>query len=496
MMSASTLMDTHRRTKIVATWGPAIASEPVLRRVIRAGVDVFRLNFSHAAHDELEKAVPVIRRVAVEEGRTVALLQDVQGPRLRTGALSNGPVDLTDGESIVIAATDELTQAGRITIAYPQLANDLKPGHRVLIADGAIVLEVTAVDGDVSAKVVNGGSLGAHKGVNLPDTSVSMGALTEKDRRDLEFGAKLGVDFVALSFVRRREDLLDCRRLIASLGSNTPIIAKIESPEAIANLESILGASDGVMVARGDLGVEVSPERVPLLQKRIIRRANEMGLPVITATQMLESMVGRPTPTRAEASDVANAIIDGTDALMLSAETAVGAYPVEVVETMARIAIETEDEALPHTDHTASGQGHVLAAHAREMAEQLTARALLVFTHSGRTAELLSRERPTTRVYAITPDPAVGRRLSLWFGVAPVIAEVGRDTSAMVDHGLHLLRARGFVDIGDRVVIVGSSPAVGHGPTNLITVRTVTDNEVSVAGEGHVIAHGTGTYEL
>ncbi len=470
-------MATHRRTKIVATWGPAVAPEPVLRRVIRAGVDVFRLNFSHATHAELEEAVPLIRRVATEEGRIIALLQDVQGPRLRTGVLGNGPVALADGASVTIATGDEPTEPGRITIAYPRLADDLRPGHRVLIADGAIVLEVTDVDGDISARVVKGGSLGEHKGVNLPDTSVSMGALTEKDRRDLEFGVRLGVDFVALSFVRRREDLLDCRRLVSSLGSNTPIIAKIESPEAIANLEGILGASDGVMVARGDLGVEVSPERVPLLQKRIIRRANEMGLPVITATQMLESMVERPTPTRAEASDVANAIIDGTDALMLSAETAVGAYPLEVVETMARIAVETEAEATPHVDPTAGGQGNVLAAHARQIAEQLAARALLVFTHSGRTAELLSHERPTMSVYAVTPNPGVGRRLALWYGVAPVIAEVGRDTTVMVDYGLYLLRDRGFVDAGDRVVVVGSAPTIGHGPTNLITVRTVTDND-------------------
>ena len=237
MMCPSTLMATHRRTKIVATWGPAIAPEPVLRRVLRAGVDVFRLNFSHATHAELEEAVPLIRRVATEEGRIVALLQDVQGPRLRTGVLGNGPVALVDGASVTIATGDQPTEPGRITIAYPRLADDLRPGHRVLIADGTIVLEVTVVDGDISARVVKGGSLGEHKGVNLPDTSVSMGALTEKDRRDLEFGVRLGVDFVALSFVRRREDLLDCRRLVSSLGSNTPIIAKIESPEAIANLD-------------------------------------------------------------------------------------------------------------------------------------------------------------------------------------------------------------------------------------------------------------------
>ena len=471
-------MTAHRRTKIVATWGPAIAPEPVLRRVVRAGVDVFRLNFSHATHAELETAIPLIRRIADEEGRSIALLQDVQGPRLRTGALKDGPVYLAPGESVTVAPVDEPTAAGRITIAYPQLTDDLKVGHRILIADGVMVLRVTEVSGgEVTAMVEQGGSLGGHKGVNLPDTSVSIGSLTEKDRRDLEFGVRVGVDYIALSFVRRREDVLDCRRLVSALGAKIPIIAKIESPEALTNLEGILAASDGVMVARGDLGVEVSPERVPLLQKSIIKRANEIGIPVITATQMLESMVERPMPTRAEASDVANAIIDGTDALMLSAETAVGSYPVETVETMARIAVETEESAPPQTPHRINEQGHVLAAHARQLAEELRADALLVFTRGGHTAELLSHERPSTPIYAITPDAAVGRRLALWYGVSTIITEIARDTTVMVDYGLHMLRRHGLLQSGDRVVVLGSAPTLGEGLTNFITVRTVPREE-------------------
>lgn len=467
-------MNAHRRTKIVATWGPAIAPEPVLRRVIQAGADVFRLNFSHATHTELEAAVPLIRRVADEEGRSVALLQDVQGPRLRTGVLTGGAVYLTQGVSLTIATDDGPTTAERITISYPQLAHDLEPDHRVLIADGAIALRVTEVgEGEVTAVVERGGALGQHKGVNLPDTSVSMGALTDKDRRDLEFGVGLGVDYVALSFVRRREDVLDCRRLITSLGADIPIIAKIESPEALTNLEGILAASDGVMVARGDLGVEVSPERVPLLQKSIIKRANEIGIPVITATQMLESMVERPTPTRAEASDVANAIIDGTDALMLSAETAVGAYAAETVETMHRIAVATEESAPAQAPHRINEQGHVIAAHARQLAEELGANALLVFTHGGHTAQLLSHERPSTPIFAITPDAAVGRRLALWYGVASIITAIDRDTTVMIDYGLHMLRSHELLQPGERVVILGSSPTLGQGLTNFVTVRTV-----------------------
>jgi pyruvate kinase len=341
-------------TKIVATWGPAIAADEQIARLINAGVDVFRLNFSHANHDEIADAVPRIRALAKAAGRPISLLQDIQGPRIRTGFLPGGePIALETGAIVEVSGNDPGTSPSAIHVTYPRIAEDVAVGHRILIADGTIILRAIAVgNGYVRAEVVHGGTLGEHKGVNLPDSPVSADPLTDKDIADLAFGADIDVDYVALSFVRRASDMNACRAVLRDLGRTTPIISKIEHPLAIENLEEILSASDGIMVARGDLGVEVSPERVPLLQKHIIHRANEVGIPVITATQMLDSMIERPLPTRAEASDVANAVLDGTDAVMLSGETAIGAFPVESVETMARIAVEAEGaEHLPARFH-------------------------------------------------------------------------------------------------------------------------------------------------
>ena len=292
-----------RRTKIVATWGPAIASDDVLRKAIAAGIDVFRLNFSHSTHEEFAQAIPRIRAMAKELGKTVALLQDIQGPRIRTGLLPGGePIALETGATVTIAPGDELGSPEHVYVTYPRFVDDVDEGQRILIADGTIILRATKVNrGSVVATIEHGGMLGEHKGINLPDSQVSADPLTEKDVDDLRFGAEMDVDYVALSFVRRASDLEACREVIQGFGRKTPIISKIEHPLAIENLESVLAASDGVMVARGDLGVEVSPARVPLLQKRIIRRANEVGIPVITATQMLESMIDSPIPTRAEA---------------------------------------------------------------------------------------------------------------------------------------------------------------------------------------------------
>ena len=315
-----------RHTKIVATLGPALASEERLREAILAGVDVFRMNFSHAKREELTEAVPRIRSISAELRRPVALLQDIQGPRLRVGEVEGGgETRLIAGSEVVVTPEDVPTTSERVSIPYPRLTADAREGDRILIADGRVVLRVTSADGGgLRAAVVTGGAVSAHKGVNLPDSNVTAESLTEKDRSDLEFGASIGADYVAMSFVRSGEDVRSCRALLRAMGSEPPIIAKIETPMAIAGLAGILQESDGIMVARGDLGVEVSPERVPLLQKHIIAKSNEAGIPVITATQMLESMVQRPAPTRAEASDIANAILDGTDAVMLSEETAIG----------------------------------------------------------------------------------------------------------------------------------------------------------------------------
>ena len=464
-----------RLTKIVATWGPAVASEERLRLLIQAGVDVFRLNFSHGTQDDFAAAIPLIRAIADQEERHVALLQDIQGPRIRTGLLPDGqPVALATGSTVKIGTDGELGTSARISVTHPNLVRDVRPGHRILIADGTIILHAERITGEeVQALVVHGGALGEHKGVNLPDSSVTADALTPKDLDDMRFGASMGVDLISLSFVRRAADVEACRRLVVELGRDTPIVSKIEHPEAIANLEEILATSDAVMVARGDLGVEVSPERVPLLQKHIIKRANEVGIPVITATQMLESMAERPVPTRAEASDVANAVLDGTDALMLSAETATGEFPVETVQTMARIASEAESAEAHFVRSRHDELPYRIARAASSLASELDAKALLVFTRSGQSARTLSLQRPDLPIYALTPQPETAQRLALWYGVRPIVAQATEEIETMVESGISQLLHRGAVVPGDTVVVFGTLPVTVGGPPNLVNVRTV-----------------------
>ena len=464
-----------RHTKIVATLGPALASDEHLRQAIAAGVDVFRLNFSHATHEELESTVPRIRAVSAEIGRTVALMQDIQGPRLRTGLVeAAGGIRLTPGEVVRIVPDDVPTMEGSVSIPYPRLLDDVSAGDRILIADGNLVLRVAEVNrGDMRASVVAGGVLTSHKGVNLPDSRVTADPLTEKDRKDLAYGASIGVDYVAMSFVRSGEDVRSCRDLLRTMGTAPPIISKIEHPLAVERLPEIIDESDGIMVARGDLGVEVSPERVPLLQKHIISKANEAGKPVITATQMLGSMLENPMPTRAEASDIANAILDGTDAVMLSEETAVGQFPVEAIATMGRIAQEAETADTPfHVKHP-HDESHAMAEAARFVAERLQVRALVVFTQSGHTAKTISHLRPRAPIYAFTPDPVVCSGLSLWYGVRPVSADLPDRTETRVLQAFAALRERGAVAAGDRVVVFGATRIGAGGIPNDINVRTV-----------------------
>lgn len=464
-----------RHTKIVATLGPALASEERLREAILAGVDVFRMNFSHAKREELTEAVPRIRAISAELRRPVALLQDIQGPRLRVGEVEGGgEARLIEGSEVVVTPEDVPTTSERVSIPYPRLTADAREGDRILIADGHVVLRVTSADGDgLRAAVVTGGAVSAHKGVNLPDSNVTAESLTEKDRSDLEFGAAIGSDYVAMSFVRSGEDVRSCRALLGAMGSEPPIIAKIETPMAIAGLAGILQESDGIMVARGDLGVEVSPERVPLLQKHIIAKSNEAGIPVITATQMLESMVQRPAPTRAEASDIANAILDGTDAVMLSEETAIGQYPVQSVATMANIALQAETAETPfHVRHPTS-EPHAMAEAARFVAQSLDARAIVVFTQSGMTAKTLSHLRPKAPIYAFAPSAAICTGLSLWYGVRPIHADLPDRTETRVVHALAELKRRGAVSDGDRVVVFGATRIGAGGIPNDINVRTV-----------------------
>ncbi|MEI6310406.1 MAG: pyruvate kinase, partial [bacterium] len=416
-----------RRTKIVATLGPASDSEETLRGLIRGGVDVVRLNFSHGRAEEHQARLELVRRLAAEEGRAVAILQDLQGPKIRTGRLvGGGPVQLVEGAFLTLSNEPMEGTAERVSTSYPSLPEDVKQGDRILVDDGLLELRVEAVTGgEVRTEVMHGGPLGEHKGINLPGVAVSAPALGEKDLRDLALGLQMGVDYVALSFVREAEDLRKLRRVIEAAGSDTPIIAKLEKPEALAQLGEILAACEGVMVARGDLGVELSPEAVPSAQKRIIEAANRAAKPVITATQMLESMIDHPRPTRAEASDVANAIFDGTGALMLSGETAVGRFPLETIRTMNAIACQAEGE-LSHWGHRWARDTHTdltsqAVAHAAvDLAEDLGVALIVAFTRGGATARYLAQLRPAVPILAFTPRLETYRRLALYWGVVPL----------------------------------------------------------------------------
>ncbi len=489
---------TTRRTKIVCTLGPATASEETIEALMRAGMDVARINFSHGTHDEHAATISRVRAVAARLDRPVAILQDLQGPKIRTGALLDGhPVTLRSGQEFTITTTPLTGTAERVSTTYEALPHDVQPGNRILLSDGSIELRVLRIDGaDVVCEVVNGGTLAEHQGINLPGVDVSAPALTEKDRADLIFGVQQRVDYIALSFVRHPEDVRDAKRLIASavaaLPSATapqaqglhptayaaettiPVIAKLEKPEALQHLDAILEVADGVMVARGDLGVELPLEHVPIVQKRIIARANALGLPVITATQMLESMIHNPRPTRAEASDVANAILDGTDAVMLSGETAVGAYPVEAVQVMARIAQQTEGH-WPSAP-TTPAPGHVTLSHAislaaHTLAEKARAPLIVVFTRTGASAHLISKERPSAAIIAFTPFETVYRRLALWWGVTPLRSELRGSTEDLIAWVDKQLREEGIARTGDDIVIMGGMPIAGRARTNFVKLH-------------------------
>lgn len=460
------------RTKIIATLGPASRSEPVLRALIAAGADALRLNFSYGTWDEHARVVELIRRLSREAGRPVAIVQDLQGRKIRIGGLA-GPLQLSAGAEVTLTGEAASGDASRIPVSYPSLHREVKPGDRILLGDGEVELRVEGAEaGAVRASVVVGGTVKANQGVSLPGVPLAAEAVTEKDAADLRFGLSLGVDYVALSFVRDGADVRLLKGLIAAEGASTPVIAKLEKREAVQNLEEVLDAADGVMVARGDLGLELPLEEVPMLQKRIIRRANERGVLVITATQMLESMVEQPRPTRAEVSDVANAILDGTDAVMLSAETAVGRYPAQAVGMMARIAIETEQEmAYRHREERPPDHAHAMSRAACELAQDLDAAAVVVFTRSGYSAHLVSKERPSVPVFAFTREEAVYRRLALWWGVNPLLADLPSSAAGMLSLADRYLTERGLLSPGDAVVVARWSALPSRGWTNFIQVR-------------------------
>ena len=470
-----------RRTRIVATIGPASRSRVTLEHLARAGMDVARLNFSHGEHLEHLDVMKSARDIAAQLDRPIALLQDLSGPKIRTGRLRDGrPVELRRGERVAIT-TDESIEGTpeRISTTYDPLPRDVAPGDKILLDDGNLELRVLSAAGEeVTAEIVHGGLLRPNKGMNLPGVRLSTPALTDKDRRDLAFGVTNGVDYVALSFVRQAADVEEVRSLIRSMGATTPVIAKIEKREAVDDLSQILDAADGVMVARGDLGVELSTEEVPTLQKRIIEMANGAGKVVITATQMLESMIENPRPTRAEASDVANAILDGTDGVMLSAETAAGRFPVEAVATMARIARYTEEHygsfraPARVTGGAASMVARSLARVASTVAEELDCKLIVAFTESGSTARLLSSYRPRAPIAAVTFNEDTFRRLALWWGVVPVKSEFAATTDEMIVRGEELLKRRGMVGPGDTILMLAGQSHTA-GATNMLRVHTI-----------------------
>ncbi len=464
-----------RRTKIICTIGPACWSAPQLRALVEAGMDVARLNFAHGTHEEHARIVADLRAVAKQRQRPIAILQDLAGPKLRTGAIEPEPALLQTGARLTLTPEPVIGNAGRISINNPEFLSELKPGQTILLADGAITLVVRAVSGrELHCDVLNGGSLSSHAGVHAPGARLSLPSVTKKDEADLRAGLKLGVDLIALSFVRHARDLEPVRSICAEHGVDTPVIAKIETSEALDDLPAIIESADGIMVARGDLGVELPLERIPRIQKQLIAAANRAGKPVITATQMLQSMVTQPRPTRAEVADVATAILDGTDAVLLASETAAGRYPIEATSQTARIIDETErgmdygERFWRRQSITKLDLPHAISHAACMMANDLGAAAILTPTWSGGTARRVSSYRPSAPIIAVSPNIATVRQLMLCWGVYPTLVEEYVTTDEMIACAKAAATASGLAPRGSMVIITAGVPVGSAGATNLI----------------------------
>ncbi len=469
-----------RRTKIVATIGPASSSPEMLKQMVQAGMNVARLNFSHGSYEDHARMVSLLRSVSQELDTPITLLQDLQGPKIRVGQLPQGEITLTVGAKLTLVPLDEFdAQPDTVSIDYPYLAEEAKPGAQVLLDDGLLELKVEAVkDKAVICSVVEGGVLKSRKGVNLPSLNLRLPSMTEKDQKDLEFGLSQGVDLVSLSFVRQAADIRFLKEFLAARNaSDMPVMAKIEKPQAIANIDEIIAECDGLMVARGDLGVEISPEKVPVLQKEIIRKCNRKNIPVITATQMLDSMIKNPRPTRAEASDVANAIIDGTDAVMLSGESAVGKFPLKAVEMLAKIATETEPEIqFVNNPPAKSDETHALSEALNAIDSTLNLACIATFTSSGYTALIASGERPKAVVMAFTPDIKIYHRLNLIWGVKPILLERQVETfEELTKQAQTYLLQNNLVKSGDKILIMGGIPTQIAGGTNFLKIHTISN---------------------
>ncbi len=468
------------KTKIIATIGPASNTKIMLRKLAKAGMNVARLNFSHGTYTEHGRVIDRIRSIAKEIRQPIGILLDLQGPKIRTGMLKDRkPVTLKRGRTFLITSKDVPGgTADIVSTTYTSLAEDVKKGDKILLDDGLIELKVvTATKDTVTCKIVHGGILKENKGINLPGVNVSAPSLTEKDRMDLEFGIKSEVDYVALSFVRKPEDIRNIKSIMKKLGADIPVIAKIEKPEAVESLDDILAITDGVMIARGDLGVEMRPEQVPNIQKQILAKAIKANKPVITATQMLETMSFNPVPTRAEASDVANAIFDGTDAVMLSGETASGKYPVKAVQMMSRIASEAEvSQFMTYNIHHERDNNdlvtHAVARSAVNIRNELNANAIMVFSVSGKTAKLISKQRSANPVYAFSPSMKVFNRFSLVWGVTPLIVPKIKNAAKIIDAGEKILKKKRLIRKNDIIIIV-TGLALKSGSTNIIKIHEV-----------------------
>jgi pyruvate kinase len=469
-------MPVNRRAKIVCTLGPAVASPERIRGLADAGMDVARLNFSHGSHEDHQQMYRLVREAAQASGRAIGILADLQGPKIRLGKFVNGPHAWRTGDTIVITGDQVPGTATRVSCTYEKLPREVKVGDRLLVDDGRVALEVKGVTGnDISCLIVEGGIVSNHKGVSLPNVAVSVPALSEKDIEDLRFALRLGVDLVALSFVRSPEDIKGVRAVMEEEGIRVPVVAKVEKPEAVNALEQIVDAFDGIMVARGDLGVEVPLDEVPLVQKRCVQLGREHAKPVIVATQMLDSMIENSRPTRAEASDVANAVLDGADAVMLSGETSVGKYPILAVSTMAKIIETTEGGSLdvPNLQHAPRTRSGALAMAARGIAEAIGAKALVAFTQTGDTVRRLARLHSDLPLIACTPDAQVRNQLTLCWGVQSVLVPSVRHTDDMFRQVDSALLGASAVESGDYVVVVAGSPPNTPGSTNTLRLHRI-----------------------
>ncbi|MBD2507291.1 MULTISPECIES: pyruvate kinase [unclassified Nostoc] len=488
------LRDSLRRTKIVATIGPATSSPEMLKAIIEAGATTLRLNFSHGTHADHQRSIRLIRQTAFELNQPVAILQDLQGPKIRLGKFDNGSIVLAKGDRFTLTNRPVVGTQEISCVTYDYLAEEVPVGAKILLDDGRVEMVVEEINrdkGDLHCRITVPGKLSNNKGVNFPGVYLSIKAMTDKDREDLMFGLDQGVDWVALSFVRNPQDMIEIKELISSTGKQVPVVAKIEKHEAIEQMEAILALCDGVMVARGDLGVELPAEDVPVLQKRLIATANRLGIPIITATQMLDSMVSNPRPTRAEVSDVANAILDGTDAVMLSNETAVGSFPVEAVATMARIAERMEQEEAQHLNLRSVRDArrsipNAISQAVGQIAEQLGAAAIMTLTQTGATARNVSKFRPNTPILAVTPHVNVARQLQMVWGVKPLLVLGLPSTGQTFQAAINVAQELKLLSEGDLVVMTAGTLQGISGSTDLIKVEVVT------AVLGHGIGLGQG----